>query len=128
MSHIKSSKETLMHQRALALRRNMTKEERRIWFDFAREYSVKIKRQVVLGEYIADFVCEKAKLIIELDGSQHCEEAAKEYDAQRTQDLEKMGYTVLRISNLDVIQHFTAVTEFLNQEIQKRLQKDSSNR
>ena len=121
MSHEKSKKEMTLHERALELRRHMTREERRIWFDFAKEYPVRIKRQVVFGSYIVDFVCEQAKVIIELDGSQHCEDEAMEYDAIRTAWLEKHGYKVLRISNLEVMMNFVAVTEYLDQEIKKRI-------
>ena len=55
------------------MRKNMTKEERHLWFDFFRSYPVRVKRQVIIGKYIVDFCCERAQVIIELDGGQHYE-------------------------------------------------------
>ena len=56
---------------AQTLRKNMTKEERHLWYDYLRSYPIRFQRQKVLGKYIADFYCAEAKLVIELDGSQH---------------------------------------------------------
>ena len=66
------------------LRRNMTKEERRLWYNFLSNYSEKFVRQKIIGNYIVDFYCAKAKLVIELDGSQHYEDANMEYDEVRS--------------------------------------------
>ena len=66
----------------------MTKEERRLWFDYLRTYPVRFSRQKVLGRYIADFYCAQAGLVLELDGSQHYEPEEQEKDAQRTAYLE----------------------------------------
>ena len=66
------------------LRKNMTKEERHLWYDFLRGYPVKFTRQKVIGPYIVDFYCPKADLVIELDGSQHFTEDGLQKDAQRT--------------------------------------------
>ena len=71
------------------LRKNMTKEERHLWYDFLKPYPIPIHRQYSFGEYIVDFYCHKAKLVIELDGSQHCEPEKEEYDRKRTEYLEK---------------------------------------
>ena len=67
----------------------MTAEERHLWFDFLREYPVKFTRQKILGRYIADFYCPQAKLVIELDGSQHYEDNEREKDSERTEYLEQ---------------------------------------
>ena len=88
------------------MRRNMTKEERHLWFDFFRGYPVRVKRQVIIGKYIVDFCCERAQVIIELDGGQHYETENKKADAERTRQLERLGFLVLRYSNLDVMQNF----------------------
>lgn len=72
----------LEHARQLC--KQMTREERHLWYDFLREYPVKIRKQRPIGNYIADFFCEAAKLVIEIDGSQHFEEAGQESDARRT--------------------------------------------
>ena len=87
----------------------MTKEERHLWFDFLRDYPIKFRRQEIIGHYIADFYCSKAKLIVELDGSQHCEEKEICYDEARTRYFQSLGLRVLRFSNLDVMRNFEGV-------------------
>ena len=84
---------------AKRLRREMTKEERHLWYDFLRHYPVRFVRQKVLGKYIADFYCAQAALVIELDGSQHYTPENKMQDAERTAFLEGYGLTISRISN-----------------------------
>lgn len=81
---------------AKQLRKEMTKEERHLWYDFLRNYPIRFSRQKVLGRYIADFYSAKAKLVIELDGSQHYESEAMEKDAERTEFLEKYGLKIIR--------------------------------
>ena len=103
------------------LRRNMTKEERHLWYDFLKNYPVQIKRQSPIGNYIVDFYCHKAKLVIELDGSQHCEPEKLEYDRIRTAFLESRGLWVLRVSNLDVMREFRSVCEMIDSVIQRRM-------
>lgn len=82
---------------AKQLRKEMTKEERHLWYDFLRSYPVRFSRQKVLGKYIVDFYCAKANLVIELDGSQHYEAQNIEKDAERTAFLQGYGLTVIRI-------------------------------
>ena len=96
------------------LRKNMTKEERHLWYDFLREYPIKFLRQKILGKYIVDFYCAEAKLIVELDGSQHYEESGMAKDADRTTYLEQYGLRVLRIPNNQVNQNFSGVCELIN--------------
>lgn len=95
----------------------MTKEERHLWYDFLRTYTPRFTRQKVLGRYIADFYCAQAKLIIELDGSQHYEEKETEKDKERTEYLEQYGITVVRIPNNEVNQNFTGVCEYIDNYI-----------
>ena len=92
----------------------MTKEERHLWYDFLRTYPVRFLRQKVIGRYIVDFYCAKAKLIVELDGSQHFEPDAKAKDRDRTAFLEQYGFTVLRIPNNEVNQNFGGVCEYID--------------
>ena len=87
---------------AKRLRKEMTKEERHLWYDFLRTYPVRFSRQKVLGNYIVDFYSAEARLVIELDGSQHYEPDALEQDAERTAFLEGYGLTVIRIPNNEV--------------------------
>ena len=110
-----------MLHRSQTLRKNMTKEERHLWYDFLKEYPVQFKRQVPLGNYIVDFYCFRAKLVIELDGSQHCEPEKIAYDQKRTEYLESMGLKVVRVSNLDVLQRFRAVCEMIDFAVKERL-------
>lgn len=107
--------------RSQALRKNMTKEERHLWYDFLKEYPVQFKRQVPFESYIVDFYCFRAKLVVELDGSQHCEPEELAYDQKRTAYLESKGLTVLRVSNLDVMRNFHAVCEMIDLAVQTRI-------
>ncbi len=105
---------------AKALRKNMTKEENHLWYDYLREYPIRFIRQKVIGKYIVDFYCAKAKLVIELDGSQHYEEEI-EKDALRTEFLEQYGLKVIRISNLDISKNFEGVCVFIDNEVKQSL-------
>ena len=102
---------------ARALRKEMTKEERHLWYDFLRQHPLKFYRQKPIGNYIADFYCLSAKLVIELDGGQHYEPSGQEKDQERTQALESMGLHVLRFSNLDVMQNFEGVCQTIQIEL-----------
>ena len=103
------------------LRKNMTKEERHLWYDFLKAYPVQFRRQYAIGCYIADFYCYKAKLVVELDGSQHFEPMGQAYDRKRTIFLESQGLQVLRFSNLDIWKHFDAVCEQIDLAVKKRM-------
>ena len=106
---------------AKQLRKEMTKEERHLWYDFLRSYPVRFSRQKVLGKYIADFYSAEAQLIIELDGSQHYEPRWLAHDAERSQFLEDLGLEVLRFSNRDIDRDFRSVCEQIDSRIQTRL-------
>ena len=106
---------------AKELRKNMTKEERHLWYDFLKNYPIKFTRQKVLGKYIADFYCAKANLVVELDGSQHYEDVGLMNDEKRTQYLEQYGIKVIRISNLDVIKNFEGVCMYIDNEVKQSL-------
>ena len=108
---------------AKQLRKEMTKEERHLWYDFLRQYPVRFLRQKVLGRYIADFYCSQAKLVVELDGSQHYIGSGIEDDAQRTKFLENYGLKVVRIPNNAITQNFQGVCEYIDKEVQCRLPK-----
>ena len=110
---------------AKQLRKEMTKEERHLWYDFLRTYPVRFLRQKILGKYIADFYCAEAKLVIELDGSQHYEESNIENDAQRTTFLEGYGLTVIRIPNNEVSRKFRGVCEYIDTAIRQSLSQKS---
>ena len=105
---------------ARSLRRAMTKEERHLWFDFLRAYPVRFYRQKILGKYIADFYCAKARLVIELDGAQHFEEENERADAARTTFLESYGILVVRITNLELVRNFQGVCMYIDSLVKER--------
>ncbi len=96
---------------AKTLRKNMTKEERHLWYDFLKTLPITVNRQKVIGNYIVDFYVASSKLVIELDGSQHYEEKGVENDAKRDEYLNSLCIKVLRYSNLDVNQKFESVCQ-----------------
>ena len=106
---------------AKQLRKEMTKEERHLWYDFLKEYPVNFLRQKILGNYIVDFYCAKAKLVVELDGSQHFEDENIQKDAQRTEFLENYGLTVIRIPNNEVNNNFRGVCEYIDLLVKQTL-------
>ena len=106
---------------AKQLRKEMTKEERHLWYDFLRTYPVRFSRQKVLGKYIADFYSAEAKLVIELDGSQHYEDINAEKDAERTSFPEGYGLTVIRLPNNKVMHNFRGVCEYIDDAVRQSL-------
>lgn len=102
---------------ARMLRKNMTKEEKHLWYDYLRLHPARFSRQKVLGKYIADFYSAKAKLVIELDGSQHFTEKGEIHDAERTAFLEQYGLTVIRIPNWEINTNFNGVCQYLDKTI-----------
>ena len=98
---------------AKQLRKEMTKEERHLWYDFLRYYPIRFSRQKVLGKYIVDFYSAEAKLVIELDGSQHFEKENIERDKERTAFLKGYGLRVLRIPNSEISDNFHRVCEYI---------------
>ena len=106
---------------AKELRKNMTKEERHLWYDYLRNKDLRFVRQKIIGNYIVDFYCAKANLVIEIDGSQHFEEEAIIYDTERTKYLEELGLFVVRIPNNEINTNFGGVCEYLDKIILKSL-------
>ena len=103
------------------LRKNMTKQERRLWYNFLREHNVRFNRQRPIGEYIVDFYSSKAKLIIELDGSQHYSKEGKAYDERRSLFFKSLGLEVIRFSNLDIDTNFEGVCHCINKVVYSRI-------
>lgn len=112
-----------MRIRAQELRKKATKEENHLWYDFLRTYPIQFLRQRPFGPYIVDFYCHSARLAIELDGSQHYEEANKEKDAQRTAFLENYGLTVVRVANNEVNGNFQGVCAYIDAAVRKSLSR-----
>ena len=105
---------------AKQLRSEMTKEERHLWYDFLRTYPIRFSRQKVLGRYIVDCYSAKAKLVIELDGSQHYETDRVEKDAERTAFLNGYGLQVIRIPNHEVNENFEGVCAYIDAEVRRQ--------
>ncbi len=103
--------ESKISEHAKELRKEMTPEERKLWYKFLKAQPWHIRRQVVFGNYIADFYCAKHKTIIEVDGGQHYEDRGKEYDKVRDEYFASIGIKVLRYTNLQVNQHFRETCE-----------------
>ena len=99
------------------LRKNMTKEEHRLWYYCLRTCPVKFYRQRIVGNYILDFYCAAARLAVELDGSQHYDPAEQRRDTERTKYLNSQGIEVLRFSNADVTDRFEGVCEAIYEKI-----------
>ena len=99
---------------AKTLRKNMTPWERKLWYEFLRNYPVRFQRQKAIGNYIVDFYCAKVGLVIELDGSGHYTPEQAEKDNLRTTDLESMKLTIIRIGNLDIDRNFSGVCEYID--------------
>ena len=107
--------------RAQQLRKNMTKEERKLWYEYLSQFPYRFRRQVAFGNYILDFYCAAAKLAIELDGSQHYEQSGQQYDAARTAYLNSIGIEVLRFSNLDVLKNLSGVCQSIDLAVRRRI-------
>ena len=107
---------------ARILRRNMTRQEKRLWYDYLQHYPIKVYKQRIIDNYIADFFCYQARLVIELDGSQHYTVEGKSYDAARTEVLEKYGLQVLRFTNMDIDKKFEGVCYVIDKTIKERME------
>ena len=107
--------------RAKELRKNMTDQERHLWYSFLKDYPVRILRQKVIDDYIVDFYCHDAKIAIEIDGSQHYTDEGLEHDQIRTENISDRGITVIRIPNNEVNNNFRSVCEYIDNEIKKAL-------
>ena len=103
------------------LRKNMTKEEAKLWYQFLCRYPNRFRRQYIIGNYITDFCCHQAKLVVELDGSQHYDPDEMEYDRKRKTYLQAQGLEVLRFSNLDVMRQFKCVCEAIDNAVKGRI-------
>ena len=101
----------------------MTKEEGLLWRCYLRKYPVRFYRQYAIGQYIADFYCRQAKLVIELDGSQHFMEAGEAYDQRRTAYMERFGIQVLRFTNKEILSNLYGVCEYIDLVVKNRLKK-----
>lgn len=112
-----------MTANAKVLRKNMTKEERHLWYDFLKNYPVRFLRQKVIDNYIVDFYCHKARIIIELDGSQHFEDKGLLKDKIRTDKIEERNLIVIRIPNNEVNKNFEGVCLYIDNTVKESLRQ-----
>ena len=100
-----------------SLRKEMTPQEKCLWYDYLCDYPIKFYRQRVISNFIVDFYCPHAKLVIELDGSQHYIEDNIIYDNERTMILESLGIRVLRFPNGDIDKNFKNVCKIIHENV-----------
>ena len=106
--------------RARKLRRSLTDAERKLWSMLRHHQTgVHFRRQVAFGPYILDFFSTKAKLVVELDGSQHFQTEILNKDMKRDNFLRKHGFTVLRFNNREFLKNPEVVLEIIHEHIQK---------
>lgn len=120
MEHTPIKKNNDLLNIAKILRRNMTRQEKHLWYDFLRYYPVKVYKQRIIDDYIADFYCHRARLVIELDGAQHYTANGRMHDEARNEILEKYGLYVLRFSNKEVDSNFGGVCSMIDKTIKER--------
>lgn len=123
MEHRKPPINRTLKARSRSMRKDMTPEEKQLWFRILRDYPVKFRRQQVMAPFICDFYCDKAKLIIEVDGSQHYSIEGKSYDQWRSEFLEKDGNVVIRFSNEDIKKRLYGVYILVDRAVKERLKE-----
>ena len=105
------------------LRKNATQEENHLWYDFLSRYEIRFQRQKAIDNFIADFYCHKANLIIEIDGSQHYTEQGKRNDAFRTEILEGYKLRIIRFTNRQISENFKGVCEYIDTVVKASLRE-----
>ena len=105
------------------LRKNATPQENRLWYDFLSKYEIRFQRQKAIDNFIADFYCHKAKLIIEIDGAQHNTEEGSQIDEFRTEILEGYDLKVIRFSNRQINMDFLDVCRYIDAVVKASLRE-----
>ena len=103
------------------LRKEMTPWERKLWYCFLKAYPIRFQRQKAIGQFIVDFYCAKAGLILELDGGGHYDPESQQKDAIRTKKLEELGFKVIRFCNRDIDKNFYGVCTVIDTEVKHRI-------
>ena len=119
MAHI--NRNFTLRDTARMLRKNMTRHEKHLWYDYLKQYPVRWYKQRIIENFIVDFYCSNAKLVVELDGSQHYTEQGLEYDRERSLYLEAYGLMVLRFSNDDIDKNFEGVCLEIDRVVKERM-------
>ena len=105
------------------LRKSATPQENHLWYRFLAKYEIRFQRQKAIDDFIADFYCHKAKLIIEIDGTQHYTEYGIKKDNLRTETLEKYNLKVIRFINQQIDTDFQGVCEYIDAVVQASLRE-----
>ena len=121
MDKIQIKKNNKLLEQARELRRAMTPQERHLWYDYLQQYPVKIYKQRIIDNFIVDFYCHKARLIIEVDGAGHYTHEGRAYDLARTKALENYGLHVMRISDWEVEEQFGRVCQRIDNAIKMKI-------
>ena len=100
------------------LRKEMTKEEKHLWYDFLKKLPITVNRQKIIGGFIVDFFIAEKRIVIEIDGSQHYEEEHSKADKERDSELFALGITVLRYTNSDINKRFRSVCDEILQKLE----------
>ena len=103
------------------LRKNSTRQENHLWYDFLSKYEIPVQRQKAIGDFIVDFYCYRAKLVIEIDGSQHRTLAGSNRDSMRTEILEAYGLKIVRFTNEQIDKNFLDVCEQIDEIVKSRI-------
>lgn len=111
--------------RARELRKGATRQENHLWYDFLCTYPVRFQRQKTILNFIVDFYCHRARLVVELDGSQHYTEQGQAYDRERDAILSGLGLKILRFSNVQIDREFSAVCTRIDETIQGQMREVS---
>ncbi|ACC81044.1 endonuclease domain-containing protein [Nostoc punctiforme] len=98
-------------ERAKELRKNMTPAEKKLWYEYLRNFQFRVLRQRPINHFIVDFYCPTLKIVIEVDGDSHFTDESQEYDLERTNILEGYGLKIIRFTNSQVLNHFDSVCE-----------------
>lgn len=125
IKHIVLPQNKNLHNLSKNLRTYQTPWKRHLWYDFLRTYPVQFNRQKIIGNYIVDFYCRKANLVIELDGGGHYTPEQQEYDKNRTQYLQSQNLNVLRFTNLDIHNNFYEVCTQIDIIVKSQLAQSS---
>ena len=110
------------------LRNNATPQENHLWYDFLSKYEIRFQRQKSIDNFIADFYCHKANLIIEIDGSQHYSERGRLSDEFRTEILEQYGLKIIRFTNYQINNNFKGVCEYIDAVVKASLREGGGTR
>lgn len=110
-----------LRDRSRELRKKATKQENQLWYNYLSNFPFRTHRQKVIGNYIVDFYCHQARLVIELDGGQHYDDEKVKLDQVRTSFLKSQGLMVLRFTNWDIDHQFSQVCERIEEVVNQRL-------